>query len=188
MSAIPGLKKKLKSVKATGKLSKAMKTVSAAKLSRLSAKFRYFSEYSRQFRFRCEASEGLAPDAVVVLGSNRGFCGGFNTSLVSYVKETMPGVSGVIACGDKLIRTVGESGISIVKTFSFPDVPDFPIVPLFLNISQDFQTGRVSAFACFIPDMRIQWFRRLFMRILYLEKGKCPLMTTITCGFRIRTA
>ena len=134
MSAIPGLKKKLKSVRATGKLSKAMKTVSSAKLSRLSLASRYYTLYAEQYRFLYDDA-GITdvelpevPPVVIVCGSNRGFCGGFNHEVLRYLQESvLPGCPAcrLAVCGDEMIRLVTDSGLVPEAVFSFGDVPGF---------------------------------------------------------------
>lgn len=125
MSAIPVLKKKLKSVRATGKLSKAMKTVSAAKFSRLSAAWKNYSLYAQQFRFLYPAAQTREADAVVVLGSNRGFCGSFNNELVRYLLEEVPQRPHLTACGEELLHTLEDALIPVEASFVFDDVPAF---------------------------------------------------------------
>lgn len=129
MPQIPVLKKKLKSVKATGKLSKAMKTVSAAKYSRLSSLWRDYSLYTDQYRFLytdVKDSANLTPDAIIVMGSNRGFCGSFNNDVVSYYMENRPdSAKTLIVCGEEIIKSFSDSGLKPDYTFVFGEVPTF---------------------------------------------------------------
>ena len=134
MSAIPGLKKKLKSVRATGKLSKAMKTVSAAKFSRLSALWRNYSLYTDQYGFlyRDENNDAAADanakaDTIIVMGSNRGFCGGFNNEIVSFFAENAKDGSydNLVVCGEELIGMFSDTQIKTEREFSFGDVPTY---------------------------------------------------------------
>lgn len=136
MSAIPGLKKKLKSVRATGKLSKAMKTVSAAKFSRLSAAWKNYALYARQFRFLYEKETDAAPDAVVVLGSNRGFCGSFNNDVLHFFQENAPESGSLMVCGEELQQIFAEAGFEF-EAYSFDDVPKFAdCEPLLSRLSE----------------------------------------------------
>ena len=133
MSSIPGLRKKLKSVRAAGKLSKAMKTVSAAKFSRLSALYQNFSQYAAQYRELLlredDAGENKKTAGItVVLGSNKGFCGGFNDGILSYLGENPPAGgenSHLIVCGEELARLLRENGFVPERMFVFSDVPSF---------------------------------------------------------------
>ncbi|MCQ2406082.1 MAG: F0F1 ATP synthase subunit gamma, partial [Oscillospiraceae bacterium] len=135
----------------TGKLSKAMKTVSAAKMSRLSSALKYYSAYAEQFSFLYRNENYEDFDAVVMLGSNRGFCGGFNSTLISYFKENIKYSGDVIACGDTLIKAAGEAGIKIGKTFSFPDVPKYDDVRPLLSYLYGISGGELMRVCLVYP-------------------------------------
>ncbi len=127
MSAVPGLKKKLKSVRTVGKVSKALKTVSAAKFARLSSIFKNYAEYATEYRKMISSVE-IEPkaDAVIIFGSNRGFCGAFNNDVAQLALDECKGFDGeIIVCGDEMSRVLGEKGFSAQKKFVFDDVPSF---------------------------------------------------------------
>ena len=86
------LKKKLKGVTTTRKISKAMKTVATVKYSQLSAVHSGYSEYATQCRklyencqddflkaLRSGKSDG--PVCYIIMASNKGMCGNFNADL-----------------------------------------------------------------------------------------------------------
>ncbi|MBQ0083588.1 MAG: F0F1 ATP synthase subunit gamma [Clostridiales bacterium] len=125
MSAIPVLKKKLKSIRATAKLSAAMKTVSAAKYSKLSLLWKTYSGYAEQYRFLFTAKQlNSTCETVVVLGSNRSFCGGFNNEILRYFKEeNQQKPQNLILCGNEIISGFKEIGITADYTFCFGDIP-----------------------------------------------------------------
>lgn len=135
MSSIAQLKKKLKSIRTTGKMSKAMKAVSAAKFARLSAMRRTYSQYAAEFRAFCGdtpanagTADALKTDTVLVLGSNLGFCGGFNTDACDYLDEYISKnghPAHLIACGGKMISTLTDRGLNPEHSFVFNDIPTF---------------------------------------------------------------
>lgn len=132
MAAIPVLKKKLKSVQATGKLSKAMKTVSAAKFSHLSTLWKNYSDYAGQFRFLYHEPDPddveTTSETVVLMGSNRGFCGGFNNDVLNYYRallQTEAAPAHLLVCGSELARVLNDEGIPYERAFAFGDVPAF---------------------------------------------------------------
>ncbi len=125
MSAIPVLKKKLKSVRATGKLSKAMKTVSSVKFSQLSTTWKTYSAYAAEFRFICGSHEAEQCDTVVVFGSNRGFCGGLNNDIIAYFNENVRSYAHLIVCGEELAALFRDDKTEFEKEFLFDDVPSF---------------------------------------------------------------
>ncbi len=138
MSAIPGLQKKLKSVRATGKLSKAMKTVSAAKYAKLAALQSNYALYAEQYRFLYQdvrTDRSQPAQTVVICGSNRGFCGGFNNDMIAYLKSSdiwNTAIPHLIVCGEEIIRLLTGHGFTPEKTFVFHDTPSFSeCAPLF---------------------------------------------------------
>lgn len=127
MSVIPTLKKKLKSIEATEKLSKAMKTVSAAKLSKLSALYKTYSQYAEPYSVLVKSGENTAEntsDCVMVIGSNRGFCGAFNSETANYFKENFPSrPKTLIYCGEKLTSLLSDQYGEPDKAYAFSDMP-----------------------------------------------------------------
>lgn len=135
MSAIPGLKKKLKSILATGKLSKAMKTVAAVKLSRLSETTRWSALVVEEYRRLMPNGGEYAPDAAgeenrpetaVVFGSERGFCGGFDRELLIFfmdwaAKNGLP--PHLLVCGAEIARLLEAEGFVPERVFSLGETP-----------------------------------------------------------------
>lgn len=138
MSGIPILKKKLKSIRATGKLSRAMKTVSAVKFSRLNTLFKTYSHYAEQYRFLYQGGAPLGTsdtesayadaDCVIVMGSNRGFCGGFNIEIINFARDVLSHTESpfhLIVCGTQAVRMLTESFRTPDAQFIWDDVPSF---------------------------------------------------------------
>ena len=142
MSAIPVLKKKLKSIKATAKLSAAMKTVSAAKYSKLSLLWKTYSSYAEQYQSLLSTDNTNSDcETVLVLGSNRSFCGGFNNEILRYFKEEVrKKPQNLIVCGNEIITGFKETGITPDYTFCFGDIPTLtdckPLFDLLISLSQ----------------------------------------------------
>ena len=98
MAALRELRKRLKSVRATGQLAGAMRTVAAAKFSRANAARTAGEPYAALCRELVALAGAPAPEepaagaaagprCAVVLSSNRGLCGGFNTELLTMFFE-----------------------------------------------------------------------------------------------------
>ena len=98
MATVQYLKKKLKSVRSTQKVSKAMKTASTVKYSKISAMFSGFSLYEQacdltyaqnkaQYDKLLAPTNKEAPEAVIVIAGNKGMCAGFNSELLSFAEE-----------------------------------------------------------------------------------------------------
>lgn len=139
MPAIQVLKKKLRGIQSTQKISKAMKTVSSIKISQLTAIYNNYREYDNQYEFiydeyKNELLKTLppinpnAPVCIVVLTSNKGLCGGFNSDLISFAEDEIKKTGGnhlLIVCGKQAINYFNNKRIDYAKSFVFNDVPDY---------------------------------------------------------------
>ena len=91
MAGLQQLRKRLKSIRATGQLAEAMRTAATIKYSRVSKVREEFTPYaggsadmlSLLGRFGiCREADRISPkNCLVLFGSNRGLCGGFNAEL-----------------------------------------------------------------------------------------------------------
>ena len=104
MANIKELKVRIKSTKSTLKITSAMKLVSAAKLAKAQAKILGFKPYSSELDKTVRVCSALAADytheylkekeitnsiALLVISSDRGLCGGYNSQLLKRVKGFM---------------------------------------------------------------------------------------------------
>ena len=145
MPSLDDLKKRIKSVKSTQKITKAMKMVAAAKLRKAqenAEKGRPYSEKMQNIILNLTRSisdpqnapkllVGTGTDKThlcVVLTADRGLCGGFNSNICKLAKSNF---KKILSEGKNLkIITVGSKGLDqikreyekyIVKKFSFKD-------------------------------------------------------------------
>lgn len=161
MASLLELKKHLHSIQMTGQLAGAMKTVSAAKLNRLNGALQRFSTYEdlcQQIldRFGGDLAEMYpcgAPDApgcYVVLGANRGLCGGYNIELYSYadqlLRQSIPAGSLLVVVGKHAIAHYRESGLPIYREYTLPDTFRYEdCMALFDEIVGLYTNGTVSS-------------------------------------------
>ena len=133
------LKKKLKGVTTTRKISKAMKTAATVKYSQLSAVHSGYSEYATQCRnlyencrddflkvFRSDKANG--PICYIIMASNKGMCGNFNADLFNYAENIISEEKSekeIILCGEKTISYFKNKGYKSVREYVFNDVPKF---------------------------------------------------------------
>lgn len=147
MPSTQDLRRKISSVKATGKLTKAMQMVAASKMSRATAAATASRTYARaawallgDLAGRTEVSHPLfaplgdvsdsakghrpeaetqAKRAIVLLTSNRGLAGSFNSQVIRQVTKELTTTVDVI--------TIGRKGLGYIKRF-YPSnlVADFP--------------------------------------------------------------
>ena len=145
MPSLDDLKKRIKSVKSTQKITKAMKMVAAAKLKKAqdnAEKGRPYSEKLQNIILNLTKSisegsnapkllVGSGKDKVylcVVITADRGLCGGFNSNICKLAKTNF---KKILAEGKNLkIITVGSKGLDqikreygkyVIKSFSFKE-------------------------------------------------------------------
>ena len=87
MPALQSLKKQLRGIRSTRKLTKAMKTVATVKFSQLNAIYgqyaaygneclKIYGQHSAALLEEVRAADPAAPAAVGVMAANKGLCGG----------------------------------------------------------------------------------------------------------------
>ena len=145
MPSLDDLKKRIKSVKSTQKITKAMKMVAAAKLRKAQENAENGRPYSQKmYNIILNLTKSITDPAnapkllvgtgkdqtylCVVLTADRGLCGGFNTNICKLAKSYF---QKVLNEGKKLkILTVGSKGLDqikreygkyVIKKFSFKD-------------------------------------------------------------------
>ncbi len=157
MPSLRELRKHLKSITTTEQLAGAMKTVSAAKFSRISAVLEGYRPYADTCRglldrFGSQLAEVMpcvnsdAPVCYVVMASNRGLCGGYNIALLDYADEFLAAVTEpytLVACGKMAIAHFeGKAD----REFILPDVPDYSACADFCDyLRSAYTNGEVSA-------------------------------------------
>lgn len=164
MPSTKEIKRRIKSVKSTKKITKAMELVSASKMKRAISKTlasRLYSTYSWEIltslrdrlddvthKFFIE-NKNNEKDLIVLISSNRGLCGGYNSQVI---KKTIAMIKNEIGSNQGLgldIITVGKKGDSamrrtgqnVVATFTdFPDNINLrDIIPLSTYLTNEFK-------------------------------------------------
>lgn len=160
MAGLRELKSRLSSIETVGQLSGAMRTVSAAKYQRVSTTRSQFLAYGQACQdlmhtFGNQLSQVIpqknpdAPKCYVVIGGNRGLCGGYNVELGAYAtallqQETRP--YRLIALGKRAEAALLEAGFSVDRVFPLGDVPEFgENQPLFTYLQTCYTTGEISS-------------------------------------------
>ena len=145
MPSLDDLKKRIKSVKSTQKITKAMKMVAAAKLRKAQENAEKGRPYSKKIQniilnlTKSISDPGNAPKLLigtgedktilcVVLTADRGLCGGFNSNICKLAKINF---KRILSEGKNLkILTVGSKGLDqikrefgkyVIKSFSFKE-------------------------------------------------------------------
>jgi F-type H+-transporting ATPase subunit gamma len=136
MANIKDLKKKIKSTKGTFKITKAMKLVSASKLNKAQVRILGLRPYSSELEETVRTVSALATDytndyftpkennkaVVLVISSDKGLCGGYNSSLAKTVRrftaENQDEDLKFFFIGKK-VRDLIQKEVNSGKTFTF---------------------------------------------------------------------
>ena len=145
MASLDDLKKRIKSVKSTQKITKAMKMVAAAKLRKAQESAEKGRPYSQKMQniilnlTKSISDPQNAPKLLIgtgqdktylclVLTADRGLCGGFNSNICKLAKKNFKKILGegkelkIITVGIKgLDQIKREYGKYVIKKFSFKD-------------------------------------------------------------------
>ncbi len=132
------IKRRIKSVNSTEHITNAMKLVSAAKLRRSKAAFEknqtYFSYITESMEGIFRHADRIPPKYVtpydgtgrslcVLITSNRGLCGSFNTGVIKLAEEYMAGLAekpAVITIGSKGRDWCAKNGIEVHLEYNDP--------------------------------------------------------------------
>lgn len=187
MPSIQSLKKELRGIRSTQKLTKAMRTVSAAKFSKLNAAYGQYSEYGRQCKAVFDEYQGdfldavqkrdpSAPPAYIVLASNKGLCGSFNAEVFRFAGEELAKQDSfrLIACGKKTIRFFTGKNIPMEKGYILQDVPTYEESSVLLDeVLQLMRNGEISGVNVIYPR---------YINMLNQQPEICELFPVGGCG------
>ena len=147
-------------------MTKAMKTVSSIKFSRLNSLYMGYKEYGEcilnmykqfenEFCALYPAADQGAPTCAVVISSNKGLCGSFNHEILTFAENELKGCENyrVIAVGKQTADFFAEKGAEISHTFVFDDVPTYKDAQTLLETVLEMRRNKeVSAVKVFYPQ------------------------------------
>ena len=156
MASLQELRKRLRSIQSTGQLAGAMRTAATAKYAKVSRVRDGFAPYADACRgmlrllggagIEPETKEIAARDCLVVLGGNRGLCGGFNAELLRFLEEELKKHEApvLLVGGRKAAGYLREHGAEF-EEFPLSDVPTYDEVkPLADRLRTLYVTGEVE--------------------------------------------
>lgn len=152
MASMRDIKRRQASVKSTGQITKAMKLVSTVKLQKARGRAENTKPYfdgmystvasilarSGNIQHRYLKQSESEKKAVVVITSNRGLAGGYNSNIVKLITnnpEFTPENTVIYAVGRKGIEGLSRKGYSIAKDYS--ECMEEPIYSDAMEISRD---------------------------------------------------
>ena len=129
MQSMQALRTRIRSVKSTRKITKAMEMIANAKLFRQRAAMEANREYAMRLRETVNEivsnnpgidspymqKENLDKKVTIVFCSDMGLCGAYNMNIMRYVKETLTKEDPIFLVGTSLYRTMTENGYKLLN-------------------------------------------------------------------------
>lgn len=164
MASVRDIRRRIKGVKSTGKITRAMEMISAVKMRKASGAVSAIRPYAKSvigILHQLTALEGVEPipflierpvkkALYVIVSSHRGLCGGFNTQIAKKLRKTMEEDIDRLAS----FITIGRKGDALVRRrggdilASFPDVLAAPSIegvrPIVRVMVDEFLSGRTD--------------------------------------------
>lgn len=207
MANIKELKVKIKSTQSTLKITSAMKLVSAAKLAKAQAKILDFKPYSSGLDETVRVASTLAEnytheylkenteatkDAVLVISSEKGLCGGYNSQLFKKVKgflaESKKDVN-LFYVGRKVKELLAREGFDSTKKFEFEKTdPTFAeIKAIAEELAEQFNKGNYSkvyvAYNSFVSAIEFNSIVKQVLPMTVTEEEKLELAEKFPVDF-----
>ena len=181
MAEIQALKKQLRSIRSTQKLTKAMKTVSTVKFAKLNEIYGHYSEYGHQceklferygefFIKNLEEKNSDAPVGIIVVASNKGLCGSFNTEIFKFAFEKIKEFNSplIFPCGKKAISFFKKRNFSIAKEYILNDIANYEeCCGIFDDIVKMREEGKVSQIYIIYPRYVNMMYQECVIRKLF---------------------
>lgn len=156
MAELHDLRKRLQSIRSTGQLAGAMRTAATAKYAKLNRMRGGFAEYARECRtllYQLGSADLPHPDSaegrdcLVILGGNRGMCGGFNAELLRFLEDKLGEYDPrprLIVCGKKAAAWLREHRYAFEECL-LSDTPAFAEVrPLADRLREGYASGEIA--------------------------------------------
>jgi len=173
MANLRDIRRRIKSVKNTAQITRAMQLVAAAKMKKAQDQALAGRDYAKQLKeVLVNLKQNVAEDAhpllvkregdrelVLVISTDKGLCGGLNTNLYKKLRaEVSPGAE-FVTVGRKLRGTLEKLGKHLVADFEVKDPVPFsearPIAKLLTKLYLDGKYDKVSvAFTNFVSTLR----------------------------------
>jgi len=195
VASLRDIKRRIDSVKSTQKITRAMKMVAASKLRRAQEAILRARPYALEMRnlvnslalraendahplLRLGAGQGKV--GIVVVTSDRGLCGGFNSHIVNHTMEVL---AEDFAGRDVALTVVGRKGIEALKRrpctiqATFTGVFEGPVMDaaavIINDIVEDFMAGGTDEVHCVYNEFKSAVQQRVTLeRLLPFDPGK----------------
>jgi F-type H+-transporting ATPase subunit gamma len=156
MANLRDIRRRIKSVKSTAQITKAMELVSAAKMKKAQNQALAGRDYADKLNnvlvnLKENTEEESHPllakregskELMLVISTGRGLCGGLNTNLYKEVRRNASDDTEYVTVGKKLRQTIGKSGKKIVTDWEVADpVPFNDAKPISKFLTEKFLSG-----------------------------------------------
>jgi len=173
MANLRDIRRRIKSVKNTAQITRAMQLVAAAKMKKAQDQALAGRDYAKQLKeVLVNLKQNVAEDAhpllvkrdgdrelVLVISTDKGLCGGLNTNLYKKVRAEVSAGAEFVTVGRKLRGTLEKLGKHLVADFEVKDPVPFsearPIAKLLTKLYLEGKYDKVSvAFTNFVSTLR----------------------------------
>lgn len=181
MANLRDIRRRIKSVKNTSQITKAMQLVAAAKMKKAQDQAVAGRDYAdRLNRVLVDLKENLSEEEhillkkpagtkelLLVVSTDKGLCGGLNTNLLKKVRAEVGDDTEIVTVGRKLRMSLGKLGHNIVSDWEVADPTPFADAkPLGTYLTEQFLSGEYSsvkvAFTNFETTLtQTPWIQRL---------------------------
>ena len=156
MANLRDIRRRIKSVKSTSQITKAMELVSAAKMKKAQNQALAGRDYADRLNkvlvnLKKNTGEDSHPllgkregkkELMLVISTGRGLCGGLNTNLYKAVRKNASDDSEYVTVGKKLRQTIAKTGGRIVTDWDVADpVPFNDAKPISKFLTEQFLSG-----------------------------------------------
>ncbi|OUV09997.1 MAG: ATP synthase F1 subunit gamma [Verrucomicrobiaceae bacterium TMED86] len=156
MANLRDIRRRIKSVKSTSQITKAMELVSAAKMKKAQDQALAGRDYADKLNkvlvnLKENATEDSHPllekreggkELMLVISTGRGLCGGLNTNLYKEVMRNVSEDTEYVTVGKKLRQTIAKTGGNIVTDWEVADpVPFNDAKPVSKFLTEKFLSG-----------------------------------------------
>jgi F-type H+-transporting ATPase subunit gamma len=192
MPSTRDIRRRIKSVKNTSQITKAMQMVAAAKMRKAQSAAVVGRPYAQLFNeIMAEAAtrtigfdhpllqtRPVAKRAVILVSSDRGLCGGLNSNLFREASKLDKNTTVFITAGKKAAQFVARTKRILVAEFSYKDTPDFTEARAISKfVQQLFLKGEVDAVDILFPRF-VNTLVQTSTTIPFLPMGKVSAATT----------
>ena len=196
MPSTRDIRRRIKSVKNTAQITKAMQMVAAAKMRKAQQAALVGRPYAQLLtEIMTEAAANMsgfdhplmqprpaAKHAVILVGTDRGLCGGLNSNLFREASKLDKDTTVFVTAGRKASQFIARTKRNLAAEFSFKDTPQFAEARAISKFAQDlFLKGEVDAVDILYPRF-INTLMQQPQTVPFLPIGK---LAAVTAGINV---